>query len=188
MFGRAVGCVASICAFWSLLIAGEAGALPGRNHRTGSQYAGYNHGVLSSRVQRQRPAWPPRLPVRQRPVASHKGAARAGRLGDAFMVDTGVTAGPASGSQFSYGVASNGDGWRVMWSREGQPIFVDPRGGTHYDGRWKAPELPADPVGALVHENLRRGVEPDWRTAGARWKREDDIPRDVYFRALEATG
>ncbi|MDP2955017.1 MAG: DUF222 domain-containing protein [Longimicrobiales bacterium] len=79
-------------------------------------------------------------------------------------------------------------GWRVMWSREGLPIFVDPRGGTHYDGRWKAPELPEDPVRALVEENRRRGVEPDWRTAGARWKREDDIPSDVYFRALEAAG
>jgi hypothetical protein len=79
-------------------------------------------------------------------------------------------------------------GWRVMWAGEGLPVFVDPRGGTHYDGRWKAPELPADPVGALVHENWRRGVEPDWRTAGARWKREDDIPRDVYFRALAAAG
>jgi hypothetical protein len=75
-----------------------------------------------------------------------------------------------------------------MWSGEGLPVFVDPRGGTHYDGRCRAPELPADPVGVLVHENRRRGVEPNWRTAGARWKREDDIPRDVHFRALEAAG
>jgi hypothetical protein len=79
-------------------------------------------------------------------------------------------------------------GWRVMWSGEGQPRFVDPRGGTHYDGRWKAPELLEHPVRALVEENRRRGVEPDWRTAGARWKREDDIPSDVYFRAFEAAG
>ena len=79
-------------------------------------------------------------------------------------------------------------GWRVMWSGEGLPVFVDPRGGTHYDGRWKAPELPEHPVRALVEANRHRGVEPDWRTAGARWKREDDIPRDVYFRALEAAG
>ena len=40
----------------------------------------------------------------------------------------------------------------------------------------------------LAPANRRRGVEPDWRTAGARWKREDDIPGDVYFRALEAAG
>ncbi|MDP2956434.1 MAG: hypothetical protein Q8N53_08425 [Longimicrobiales bacterium] len=76
----------------------------------------------------------------------------------------------------------------MMWSGEGLPVFVDPRGGTHYDGRWKAPELPEHPVRALVEANRLRGAEPDWRTAGARWKREDDIPRDVYFRAMEAAG
>jgi hypothetical protein len=79
-------------------------------------------------------------------------------------------------------------GWRVMWSGEGPLIFVDPRGGTHYDARPKVPELDTHPVRALVEENRRRGIEPDWRTAGARWKREADIPSDVYFRALEAAG
>jgi hypothetical protein len=29
-------------------------------------------------------------------------------------------------------------------------------------------------------------VEPDYYTAGARWKTEWDIPRSVYFNALEA--
>jgi hypothetical protein len=43
---------------------------------------------------------------------------------------------------------------------QGQPTFVDPRGGTPYDAR----------------------------TIGARWKRESDITDDVYFRALEAAG
>ena len=75
-----------------------------------------------------------------------------------------------------------------MWAGEGWPTFVDPRGGTHYDARPKAPELPEQPVRALVEANRRRGVEPDWRTAGARWKRAEDVPRDVYFRALEAVG
>ncbi|NJD18926.1 MAG: DUF222 domain-containing protein, partial [Gemmatimonadetes bacterium] len=79
-------------------------------------------------------------------------------------------------------------GWRVLWDRDARPTFVDPRGGTHYDARPEAPELPEHPVRALVEANRRRGAEPDWRTAGARWKREDDIPRDVYFRALEAAG
>jgi len=32
------------------------------------------------------------------------------------MVDTGVVLGPASGYYCSYGAASNGDGWRVMWA------------------------------------------------------------------------
>jgi hypothetical protein len=75
-----------------------------------------------------------------------------------------------------------------MWAGKDQPIFVDPRGGTHYDARPRPPALPEHLVPALVEANRLRGAEPDWRTAGARWKREDDIPRDVYFRALEATG
>ena len=75
-----------------------------------------------------------------------------------------------------------------MWADKDQPVFVDPRGGTHYDGRWKAPELPENPVRALVEEDRLRGIEPDGQTAGASWKREEDIPDDIYFRAREATG
>ena len=55
-----------------------------------------------------------------------------------------------------------------------------------YEGRWQAPELPADLVEALLEENRALGVEPDWRTAGARWKRVEDIPDHVLFRAMEA--
>jgi hypothetical protein len=43
-----------------------------------------------------------------------------------------------------------------------------------------------DLVASLTEANRRRGVEPDGWTAGARWKREDDIPDQIYFRALEA--
>ncbi|MEO0078471.1 MAG: hypothetical protein ABIK86_05680 [candidate division WOR-3 bacterium] len=43
-------------------------------------------------------------------------ACLAGRFGDAFMVDTGLVLGPAQGSQHSYGAASNGEGWLVMWN------------------------------------------------------------------------
>jgi hypothetical protein len=64
-------------------------------------------------------------------------------------------------------------------------VFHDPRGGTHFDGRWKPPELPERPVDALVRENVLRGVEPDPSRCGARWERENDIPNSVYFRALE---
>ena len=63
-------------------------------------------------------------------------------------------------------------GWRILLDREGRPAFVDPRGGTHYDGRWRAPELSEDPVGSLVEQNRARGADPDWRTAGARWRRD----------------
>ena len=63
-------------------------------------------------------------------------------------------------------------GWRILWDRDGRPVFVDPRGGTHYDGRWQAPALPEDPVRILMERNRARGAEPDWRTAGARWRQD----------------
>jgi len=143
-------------------------------------------------------------------------------------------------------------GWSVEWWGQGRPVFFDPRGGTHFDGRWQPPREPAregsaadreagaggggrlgeehmeagkrpgeeragagshpgermepgkrplparleeDPVAALseeslvaslIEQNRRRGANPDGWTAGARWKREADIPDRVYFRALEA--
>ena len=77
--------------------------------------------------------------------------------------------------------------WKVeWWGRDRQPAFVDPRGQVHMGRPPEAPELPADPVEALVDETCSRGAEPDFYTPGARWKREADIPGDVYFRALEA--
>lgn len=81
-------------------------------------------------------------------------------------------------------------GWRVEWWGRGAdraPAFVDPRGQVHVGGRRPpAPELPPDPVANLVQQNQRCGARPDLLTAGARWKREADIPDSVYFRALEA--
>jgi len=79
------------------------------------------------------------------------------------------------------------EGWKVeLWGRERLPAFIDPRGQVNFNAGWKAPELPEDPVAALIAENRRRGVEPDYYTAGARWKTEWDIPRSVYFNTLEA--
>jgi hypothetical protein len=79
-------------------------------------------------------------------------------------------------------------GWTVRWDRDGRPVFVDPRGGERYDRRPGSPELPEHPVHALVAEHRAKGIVPDWRTAGARWKRDDDVPDSVYFRAIEAAG
>jgi hypothetical protein len=98
-------------------------------------------------------------------------------------------------------------GWTVEWWGEGRPVFFDPWGGTLFDGRWtppprpeapthpsqppqrpEPPQAPEQPVEALVTENRRRGVTPDGWTASALWKRPEDIPDDVYFRALEALG
>ncbi|GMV06387.1 MAG: hypothetical protein AMXMBFR53_26630 [Gemmatimonadota bacterium] len=83
-------------------------------------------------------------------------------------------------------------GWRVRWDDECRPVFLDPRGGEHYDARSRTPRPPADPatdlVANLVAEHHAHGIHPDWRTAGARWKRERDIPDEVWFRATEAVG
>ena len=67
-----------------------------------------------------------------------------------------------------------------------RPVFIDPRGGMHFDGGWQLPNLPEQPVEALVEQNRRGGIDPDAWTAGARWKRERDIPARVYFDATDA--
>ncbi|MFO7587361.1 MAG: DUF222 domain-containing protein [Gemmatimonadota bacterium] len=78
-------------------------------------------------------------------------------------------------------------GWKVAWWAGGRPAFTDPRGQVHASGRGRpATHLPRDPVGALVGQARRRGADPDGHTAGARWKREADIPDEVWFRAMEA--
>lgn len=80
------------------------------------------------------------------------------------------------------------DGWRVEWWDDGRAAFRDPRGQVHFDGGWRPPALPRRPVDALVHGNRARGVEPDPRRIGARWKREVDIPAAVLLGAMEAVG
>jgi len=91
--------------------------------------------------------------------------------------------------------------WTVDWWGLGRAVFFDPRGGTHFDGRWHAserktrkslaaegpiPELEKDLAAALIEENQAQGVIPDGWTASARWKREVDIPDPIFFQALEA--
>jgi hypothetical protein len=75
-------------------------------------------------------------------------------------------------------------GWRLQWWGI-RPLFIDPRGHEHFDGRWKPPQLEREPVDALVSDNARSGVEPDAWTASARWKYERDIPDETYMRASE---
>jgi hypothetical protein len=80
------------------------------------------------------------------------------------------------------------EGWRIEWWAGEKPAFIDPRGQVHLNQRPAPPKLSDDPVRDLIESNRTRGVEPDYRTAGARWKREADIPDDVYLRAREAIG
>ena len=44
---------------------------------------------------------------------------------------------------------------------------------------------PSNPAEPLVQENRAHGIEPDFRTSSARYKRDDDVPADLILRALE---
>jgi hypothetical protein len=75
--------------------------------------------------------------------------------------------------------------WRVQWWGEGRPVFIDPAGGEHFDGRWRPPYV-EDGAAAVIEANRRRGITPHSLTIGARWRREADIPDEIYYRASEA--
>ena len=64
--------------------------------------------------------------------------------------------------------------------------FLDPRMRLLSDQPPPTPRLSPEPAEALMRENEARGVEPDFRTSTARYKREDDIPQTIFIRALEA--
>jgi len=118
MFGKAVACVMLVCAISSLLVAGEARALPGRHHPFVNQYNNHGRSARLLQTEARKPAWPPARPSLKQPAAGPSRAGVDGRLGDAFMVDTSVVPTPGwfPGMCFSYGASSNGDGWRVFWS------------------------------------------------------------------------
>ncbi|TVR58896.1 MAG: HNH endonuclease, partial [Gemmatimonadales bacterium] len=111
--------------------------------------------------------------------------------------------------------------WKVEWSGPGKPgarhpVFLDPRGGMHFDGRWTDPRTDGRPgpqtdprsdsqtnprpdprtdpradqdlAQTLVTANLQRGTSPDGWTAAVDWSREQDVPDQVYFPAIEALG
>jgi len=80
------------------------------------------------------------------------------------------------------------EGWSLQWWGEGRPAFFDPRGGIHFDGRWRWPEGKPVSASALVADNEARDIRPHGLTASARWKDEAHIPDPIYFRTLEAMG
>jgi len=131
MSGRAFACVASLCSLVSLFVVGEARMLSVVGHRIVGQDRDRGQGSSRSPAGRRTLASLPGRPNLQRSVVSPADAVRAGGLGEAFTVDTSVVLGPACGPQYSYGAASNGDGWRVMW-------------GTQYDNSVNTSRIGAD--------------------------------------------
>jgi hypothetical protein len=91
-------------------------------------------------------------------------------------------------------------GWKLEWWGKGRAVFRDPRGFDHFDETRSAAASPCtrapggshgsprpDASGrALARANRLHGADPGPLTASARWKREWDIPDDVWFRATEA--
>jgi len=79
------------------------------------------------------------------------------------------------------------EGWTVEWWGKTRAVFTDPRGRHRLDERPPRPDVPPPrPAEALEVQNRRRGIDPGPLDAGARWKREGDVPDRVWFRALEA--
>ena len=76
------------------------------------------------------------------------------------------------------------EGYTVHFPRGERPYFLDPKMRLLPDQ--PPPPLPPEPVEALVRQNRLQAVEPDFRTAATRYKREDDIPSAVVMRALRA--
>ena len=69
----------------------------------------------------------------------------------------------------------------------GRPTFYDRRGLPIPDAA-PAPQLPRDPVHALIRHNEQTGTEPTHATCSARVKYDDAIPSERYARALQALG
>jgi hypothetical protein len=84
------------------------------------------------------------------------------------------------------------EGYRVHFPRTGKLYFLDPRmrllpdvpqpPATRLGSAEATPSKPAEP---LMRENRAHGIEPDFRTSSARYKRDDDVPADLIRRALK---
>ena len=100
------------------------------------------------------------------------------------------------------------EGWRVRWPAGCVPEFLSPGGvtvrrgtarldraatcaatstGTKAGSPGASPFDPASELAsALVEQNHHHGVRPDWRTASATWRRDDEIELGVIALVLEA--
>ena len=67
--------------------------------------------------------------------------------------------------------------------RQGQAVFFTPKGKALFEVA-PLPELPSDPVEALVRGNRERGVTPSARGIEPRWRWDHDVPWDIEVAAL----
>ena len=76
-------------------------------------------------------------------------------------------------------------GYRVCSDRNGRVVFFTPKGHALFDAP-PMPELPPDPVQALVRRNRECGITPDSSSGAPMWNRDRDIPWAIEAAALEA--
>ena len=76
-------------------------------------------------------------------------------------------------------------GYQVCSDRNGQVVFFTPKGSVLFEAP-PMPELPADPVGALLRRNHERGITPNSWSGAPRWKKDWDIPWAIEAAAREA--
>jgi hypothetical protein len=78
------------------------------------------------------------------------------------------------------------EGYTAHFPMGEKMYFLDPGMRLIPDAPPSAPSLPPAPVETLVAQNRLLGIEPDYSTSSARYKREIDIPSAVFLRAVEA--
>jgi len=76
-------------------------------------------------------------------------------------------------------------GYRVCSDRNGQVVFFTPKGRALFDAP-PLPELPPDPVEALVRGNRERGVTPGGSRGAPKRSRDSYIPWSIEAAALKA--
>ena len=76
-------------------------------------------------------------------------------------------------------------GYQICSDRNGQVVFFTPKRKALFEAP-PLPELPADPVQALVRRNRQRGVTPNSLSGAPRWKTDWDIPWAIEAAAREA--
>ena len=76
-------------------------------------------------------------------------------------------------------------GYRVCSDRNGLVVFFTPKGKALFEAP-PLPELPPDPLEALVRGNRERGIRPDFSSGAPQWRQDNDVPWAIETAAMEA--
>ena len=76
-------------------------------------------------------------------------------------------------------------GYRVCLDRNGLVVFFTPEGKALFESP-QLPELPPDPLEALIRRNRERGIRPDFSSGAPKLKRDSEVPWAIEAAAMEA--